>query len=95
MKLNDLGILLASHSNSSSLIEVIDFLINFVQKISKGPITIAILVGGYLILTSAGDERKLRSGKKIIVISIICLIFILSLSFLKESFIKFLSEIFK
>jgi hypothetical protein len=60
--------------------------------------TIAIVIGGYFILTSAGDEKRIKSGKKIILLSIIFLVLIFLLPLIKRGlldFIKFLSGIFK
>jgi hypothetical protein len=81
-------------TSSPRLIELINLLVNFILKFAEGLIAVAILIGGYFILTSAGDEKKVRSGKKIIIISAICLIFVLMLESIKENLIKFLSEIF-
>ena len=80
---------------SPRLIELINFIFNFFYKIGIPFFTVTLLLGGYFILTSAGDERKARSGKKAIIISIICLILVFLLPLIKESLINFISEISK
>lgn len=82
-------------TQSTLLVKFIDLLLNFFPPLALTLITIAILVGGYFILTSMGDEQKLKSGKKIIVISAICLIFVSLLSSIRDNLIKFLTEIFQ
>jgi hypothetical protein len=78
---------------SPKLIELINLIFDFLYKIGIPLFAITLLIGGYFLLTSAGDEKKITSGKKTIIVSIVCLILIFLLSFIKESFIKFLSEI--
>ena len=80
---------------SPKLSELIDLIFNFLYKVGIPLFTITLLIGGYFLLTSAGDERKVRSGKKTIVISIICLILVFLLSLIKESLLNFIAEIYK
>jgi hypothetical protein len=80
---------------SPKLFELINIVFNFFYSIGVILFTITLLIGGYFILASAGDERKLRSGKKTIIISIICLILVFLLPSIKENLIKFISEISK
>jgi len=80
---------------SQRLIELINFIFDFFFRIGIPFFTITLLLGGYLILTSAGDERKARSGKKTIIISIICLILVFLLPLIKESLLNFIAEIYK
>lgn len=82
-------------TSSSKLIQYIDLLVNFISKFGVLLATIAILVGGYFILSSAGEEQKVKSGKKIIIIAAICLVFIFLLSVIKEGIVKFLKETFQ
>lgn len=81
--------------SSPKLVEIIDLLVRFIPPIGLLLATIAILGGGYFILTSAGNEQKARSGKKIILISAICLIFIFLLEIIRDNVVKFLEETFQ
>jgi surface polysaccharide O-acyltransferase-like enzyme len=80
---------------SPKLTELINFIFNFLYRIGIPLFTITLLIGGYFLLTSAGDERKARSGKKTIVVSIICLILVFLLPLIKEGLLNFISEISK
>ena len=80
---------------SPKLTELINLIFNFLYKIGIPLFTITLLIGGYFLLTSAGDERKVRSGKKTIIISIICLILVFLLPWIKENLLNFISEISK
>ena len=80
---------------SPKLTELISIIFDFLYKIGAPLFTISLLIGGYFLLTSAGDERKIRSGKKTIIISIICLILVFLLPWIKENLLNFISEISK
>jgi|YelNatPaOPRAMG01_1025707.scaffolds.fasta_scaffold31486_3 hypothetical protein len=81
--------------SSPRLVKLIDIIFDFLYKAGVPFFTITLLIGGYLLLTSAGDEEKIRSGKKTIIVSIICLILVFLLPSIKESLINFISEISK
>jgi len=78
---------------SPRLIELIELIFNFLYKFGVIFFTITLLIGGYFFVTSGGDEKKIRSGKKTILISIICLILVFLLPLIKKSIINFISEI--
>jgi len=80
---------------SPKLIELINLIFDFFFRIGISLFTITLLLGGYFILTSAGDVGKARSGKKTIIVSIICLILVFLLPLIKESLINFISKISK
>jgi hypothetical protein len=80
---------------SPKLTELINLIFNFLYKIGIPLFTITLLIGGYFLLTSAGDEKKIKSGKKTIIVSIICLILVFLLPLIREGLIKFISEISK
>ena len=80
---------------SPKLVELISTIFQFISTIGPIFITITIIVGGYFIVTASGDERKFRSGKKIIIVSLVCLIFVAMASLIKERIIEFLNEITK
>jgi surface polysaccharide O-acyltransferase-like enzyme len=77
---------------SPELTALINIIFNFLSKIGIPLFTVTLLIGGYLILTSAGDEKKVRSGKKLLIISIICLAIVFSLSLIEENLKNFISE---
>jgi uncharacterized membrane protein len=80
---------------SPKLTELINLIFNFLYKIGIPLFTITLLIGGYFLLTSAGDEKKIKSGKKTIIVSIICLILVFLLPLIREGLINFISEISK
>jgi hypothetical protein len=80
---------------SPKLTELINFIFDFLYGIGIPLFTITLLIGGYFLLTSAEDGRKARSGKKTIIVSIICLILVFLLPLIKEEVLNFISEISK
>jgi uncharacterized membrane protein len=80
---------------SPKLTALINVVFDFLYRAGILLFTVTLLIGGYFLLTSSGNERKIRSGKKTIIISIICLIFVFLLPLIKENLLNFISEISK
>jgi len=80
---------------SPRLIELINLVFDFLYRIGVPFFAITLLIGGYFILTSAGDKEKVKSGKKTMIVSIICLILVFLLPLIKDGLINFISEISK
>jgi len=60
----------------NSIEEIIENVTDFIFSIGVVLIPLMIIIGGFFIVTSAGDSGKLEKGKKIIIWTIIGTIFV-------------------
>lgn len=58
--------------------ELMNNLINFVFTFALPLTVVAIILGGILIVTAGGDERKIALGKKFVVAALVGLIIVIS-----------------
>lgn len=71
--------------------QLINDIINFIIDIAIAAAGIIIIVGGYLMITSAGDPQKFEKGKKALLYGAVGLILILIAQALAEELIKLVS----
>lgn len=63
---------------TSTFKELIENLINFVFTFTLPLTVVAIILGGILIVTASGDERKIEMGKKFVIAALVGLIIVIS-----------------
>lgn len=78
---------------SPKLFALLDLIFNFLYSVGIAFFAVTLLIGGYFILTAAGDEKKVKSGRKTIIISLICLILIFLIPLIKENLFNFIREL--
>lgn len=77
-----------SPTKAKTFQDFIDALIDFIFKIALALAPLLIIVGGFYMVTSAGDIKRIEMGKKIILYTIVGLLIIL----LAKATINFLIE---
>jgi len=61
---------------ATSLVALFDSITNFLLWVAIPLTTLIIVVGGYYFVTAAGDPEKIKTGKKIILYTVIGLLII-------------------